>query len=112
MTPATSIDPINTAMSLSGPRKAPSAPISFQSPPPNARSRTKGNRMASPRPAPDREAFIPGQPSASVLTTSPNTSPGRQKHDEQPSAVLQHAPQPTETVCGWNFGGGVMTDGS
>src|SRR5215469_7826510 len=59
--PATKMLPKMISTSSAGPRIAPTAPISFQSPAPSARSSTNGKNTASPSPAPSSDAFPPCQ---------------------------------------------------
>ena len=75
MTPATIMAATSTSTNRPGPRKAPNAPMSFQSPPPKARKATNGNNTSKPSAAPSREAFAPGHPAAITFAPSPVISP-------------------------------------
>src|SRR5437763_1705606 len=58
-----------------GPTKAPTAPTSFESPPPKLLNKTKGNRTANPRAAPSRDLPVPCQPDRVKLRPIPTTNP-------------------------------------
>ena len=60
MIPASRIVPASTAISCRGPRHAPSAPASFQSPAPRLRRSTNGSSSPSPSSAPSSADFSPG----------------------------------------------------
>ena len=83
-------------MILCGPRKAPKAPISFQSPAPKPRAITKGNNTPSARPAPSRAALAPGHPQPKVFTVNPTSKAGMVnqlgiRRERQSSHPAQHA---------------------
>src|ERR1700730_14732891 len=59
-----------------GPKKAPRAPISFQSPAPNARIRTNGSKSARPKPAPSKASATPCHPAVAKFTAMPAKKAG------------------------------------
>jgi hypothetical protein len=59
-----------------GPRNAPIAPMSFQSPAPIARSRTKGSNNPKANPAPSREILAPDHPEITDRKVIPARIPG------------------------------------
>ena len=112
--PATRTVPSNTMIRRDGPRNAPSAPTSFQSPPPRLLIRTKGSNSPNPSPAPSSDSLAPAQPRASVLTAIPTSSAGtvsqlgirRERQSVQPATsgrncgqhphpLFQHRPRTT-----------------
>src|ERR1700722_4340555 len=72
--PATKTVATSTVISREGPRNAPRAPTSFQSPAPRLLSRTKGKSSPNPSPAPNSELLAPAQPEASVFAAKPRNS--------------------------------------
>jgi len=76
MSPAMRIVPRSTTSNLCGPRNAPNAPISFQSPAPRPRNTTKGKSNASANPAPCRPALVPGNRQTIVFKATPSNKAG------------------------------------
>lgn len=59
-----------------GPKNAPIAPMSFQSPAPIARSKTNGSNNPKANPAPSREILAPGHPEITDRKVIPARIPG------------------------------------
>jgi hypothetical protein len=105
ISPATTIVHIRTAINRCGPRNAPKAPVSFQSPAPRLRTITSGNSNAKPNPAPSNAVFAPAQPSVAPLAAIPRTNPGtvnqfgirRQRQSVNP-AVAAKIPASTQSA--------------
>src|ERR1700739_877860 len=68
--------PANTNRNSRHPRNAPTAPINFQSPAPNARSSTRGSNITSAKAAPFRAKIIPVHPVSVACSVTPTTNPG------------------------------------
>src|ERR1700676_2216091 len=71
--PDTKMLPSRTNKNNTGPRKAPTAPINFQSPAPSARSSTSGRSRTKPSPAPSSDALAPAQPPSTLRIPTTRT---------------------------------------
>src|ERR1700747_614116 len=76
MIPEAKILPRRTKRNSCQPRNDPTAPISFQSPAPNARRLTSGSKRISARPLPSREKSKPCQPFSTRCSVTPERTPG------------------------------------
>jgi|HubBroStandDraft_1064217.scaffolds.fasta_scaffold01271_7 hypothetical protein len=89
-----------------GPNHAPSAPISFQSPPPSPRSRTTGKSTIMTAPAPSSERSPPQSPEAKKFVAIPAMSAGtvsqlgiRRARQSRNPAMLAIKTAHTEIAC-------------
>src|SRR5271154_1707056 len=76
ISPDTRTLPSNTNKNKIGPRKAPTAPINFQSPAPSARIKTSGSNRIRANPAPPSDALAPAHPEIEVRSPSPRKKAG------------------------------------